>query len=139
MDAQTGTADVAALAAVVQCLVGLHVERRRAGGAGSEVLAENRFLAARDGMSAQLIDDRTRSRRPLRDALAELLDACKPVAAVLGCTEQLAAATALAADPGDERQRRHVADDGLAGLPARLADEFSPTVCARPELVAELH
>jgi glutamate---cysteine ligase / carboxylate-amine ligase len=138
MDAQARPADAAALAAVVQCLVALHVEGLRVGAAGPEVVAENRFLAARDGMSAQLIDHRTQRRRPVREALAELLDACVPCAAALGCTEELWAATALAADPGHERQRQHVARDGLAALPARLADEFAPTVRARPELVMEV-
>jgi carboxylate-amine ligase len=135
MDAQSRVADAAALTAVVQCLVSLHVEGLRAGSAGPEVIAENRFVAARDGMCAELIDHRTQRRRPVREALAELLDECVPCAAALGCTEELWAAKALADDPGDERQRRHVTDDGLSGLPARLADEFSSTVRARPELI----
>jgi glutamate---cysteine ligase / carboxylate-amine ligase len=131
MDAQSRPADAGALAAVVQCLVGLYVEGLRTGAAGPEMLAENRFVAARDGMSGQLVDHRTQRMRPVREALAELLNACEPCAAVLGCTEELSAATALAADPGDERQRRHVAGEGLAALPARLADEFPPPVLAR--------
>lgn len=135
MDAQSRPADAAALTAVVQCLVALHVEGLRAGSAGPEIVAENRFVAARDGMGAELIDHRTQRRRPAREALAELLDACVPCAAALGCTEELWAAKALADDPGDERQRRHVARDGLAGLPSRLAGEFSSTVRARPQLM----
>jgi carboxylate-amine ligase len=142
MDAQSRMADAAALAAVVQCLVGLYVEGLRAGAAGPEMLAENRFVAARDGMSGQLVDHRTQRMRPVREALAELLDACEPCAAVLDCAEELSAATALAADPGDERQRRYVAGEGLAALPARLADEFRPPDLARAassgELIVEL-
>jgi carboxylate-amine ligase len=138
MDAQSRMADAAALAAVVQCLVGLYVEGLRAGAPGPEMLAENRFVAARDGMSGQLVDHRTQRMRPVREALAELLDACEPCAAVLGCTEELSTATALAADPGDERQRRHVAGEGLAALPARLADEFPPPDIARTASSGEL-
>ena len=39
-----------------------------------EVLVENRFLAARDGIDAHLIDPTTASLRPLRDQLSELLE-----------------------------------------------------------------
>ena len=132
MDAQSRIADAAALAALVQCLVGLYVEGLRVGAAGPEMLAENRFIAARDGMDGQLVDHGTQQIRPVQDALGELLNACEPWAVVLGCAEELLVAKALAADPGDARQRRHVADDGLAALPARLADEFPPPDLARP-------
>jgi glutamate---cysteine ligase / carboxylate-amine ligase len=125
MDAQSRLPDAGALAAVVQCLV-----RRHADGtchaAGPEVLAENRFLAARDGMDARLIDDRFGTRRPVRDVLAELLEDCRPFAVELGCGAELSAAAALAADPGEARQRRHATRDGVAELPARLADDFAP-------------
>jgi carboxylate-amine ligase len=123
-DAQSRVGDVAAIAAVVHCLVRRHAERGRPRLAEPEVLAENRFLAARDGMRAELIDGR-KARRPVDDRLAELLDACRPVAGALGCGAELAAAAALAADPGDVRQRRLAARDGLAALPARLGDEFA--------------
>ena len=55
------------------------------------MLDENRFLAARDGMDAQLIDprrDRWRAGRASR--LAELVDACAPHARELGCEGELA-------------------------------------------------
>jgi carboxylate-amine ligase len=127
MDAQSRVTDAAALAAVIHCLVRRHADaRRRPIAAQPEVLAENRFLAARDGMRAQLIDDRTGRRRPVRDALIDLLADCETIAARLGCTAGLAAAAALADDPGAARQRRLVARDGLAALPAWLGDEFAP-------------
>jgi glutamate---cysteine ligase / carboxylate-amine ligase len=125
MDAQTRLADVAALAAVVQCLVRRHAEWETASALAPEVLAENRFLAARDGLGAQLIDDATGGLRPVGHALAVLLDGCRPFAARLDCTAELAAAMALAADPGYARQRRLAARDGLEALPARLSAEFS--------------
>ena len=74
---------------------------------GPEVLAENRFLAARDGMLAQLIDHRTSAGRPAWDALMHLLDDCRPAAAELDCASELERAAALARDPGATRQRRH--------------------------------
>ena len=57
MDAQTTVADSAPLIALVQCLARLALEDEPPLRAiGAEVLAENRFLAARDGLDAQLID-----------------------------------------------------------------------------------
>ena len=124
MDAQSRVRDAAALAAVVHCLVRGHADAQHPDATAPEVIAENRFLAARDGMHAQLIDDRTQQRRAARDALTELLERCQPLARGLGCGAELAAARALAADPGYARQRMHAARDGLAALPARLQDDF---------------
>jgi glutamate---cysteine ligase / carboxylate-amine ligase len=89
------------------------------------VLAENRFLASRDGMRAQLIDPRRGRAVPIREQLARVLDACAPAADDLGCAAELAGAAALAEDPGEQRQRHHVAEHGLPGLPAHLAAEFT--------------
>jgi carboxylate-amine ligase len=126
MDAQSRLLDVAALAAVVQCAVRRHAERRRGYVPAPELLAENRFLAARDGMDAQLLDERRADgRRSLRAALAELLEDSAGAAAELGCAAELEDAAGLAADPGYARQRRCAARHGTGGLLARLAGEFS--------------
>ena len=125
MDAQTRVSDVAALAALVQCLVRRFADDPGHCAAAPELLEENRFLAARDGMEAVLVDTRTFRPRPARDMLAELVAACVPVAAELGCGAELAAVAAIAADPGYARQRRFAAEHGLGALPARLADEFA--------------
>ena len=61
-----------------------------------EVLEENRFLAARDGMEARFVDPATERRRPAREWLGELLDACAPHAADLGCAAELESIRALA-------------------------------------------
>ena len=134
MDAQTRASDNAPLVALVQCLV-----RRGARGGGRpraadapEVIDENRFLAARDGMRAELIDLGVERRRPVRDLLAELLDACAPHAAELGCTAALDAVPSLADAPGAERQRSiaaaqpgETAAERLAGVTAALHAEFA--------------
>ena len=127
MDAQSRLLDVAALAAVVQCAVRRAAEgRRRRHVPPPELLAENRFLAARDGMDAQLLDERRDGgRRAVRAALAELLEDCAGPAASLGCSAELEDAAGLAADPGYARQRRCAARFGVRGLLARLAAEFS--------------
>jgi carboxylate-amine ligase len=108
MDAQTRAGDNAALAALVQCAVRLEATEgyvADAVGQHLEVLEENRFLATRDGMRAEFIDPETESRRPAQAILEDLLAACAPHAAELGCEAELATVRALAAEPGDHRQR----------------------------------
>src|SRR5205814_1943858 len=56
MDAQTTTAQAAPLIALVQCLVAMELEGPAVAAAPPEILAENRFLAARDGAADELID-----------------------------------------------------------------------------------
>jgi glutamate---cysteine ligase / carboxylate-amine ligase len=124
MDAQSRPADVAALAAVVQCLVRVAADGA-APAPAPEVLDENRFLAARDGMDARLLDARGR-RIAAQDAVLELLVRCAPAALELGCTQELGQAVRLAADPGDARQRRAAAQGGLEALPGRLAEAYAP-------------
>lgn len=133
MDAATQVADAAALAALVQCLVCRHAQIRRTSGLEPEEIAENRFLAARDGMNAMLIDARTKGLRPARELLRELLEECRPFAAELDCTAELAAAHALAAHPGDVRQRQLARRDGVAALPLALEADFAASA---PPVVA---
>jgi carboxylate-amine ligase len=135
MDAQSRPADAAALVAVVQCLVRAHAEPGGAPGPSPEVLAENRFLAARDGLRAELIDLTRGDRRPASEVVAELLAACVPRAAELRCAPELAGASRLAADPGAARQRAIAQREGLAALPRRLAEQFIPVVAAALAIV----
>ena len=125
MDAQTRVADAAALAAVVHCLACVRATEPPPADPGPEVLAENRFLAARDGMRAQIIDARTLRKRSIRGALTELLGHCASIAPSLGCADELAAASALTAEPGAARQRRLAARDGVHAIPAWLEAQFT--------------
>jgi glutamate---cysteine ligase / carboxylate-amine ligase len=127
MDAQSRVTDAAALAALVQCLVCRRAQMEHPADVGPEVLEENRFLAARDGMRARLIEDGSGRRRPVGSMVTGLLTGCEGLAASLGCAGELAAAAALADDPGAERQRRAADEAGLVALPAWLAGEFTPT------------
>jgi glutamate---cysteine ligase / carboxylate-amine ligase len=107
MDAQTTVADSAALTALVQCLVRL--EATEGSGADPavdlpEVIAENRFLAARDGVAASLIDARLGRRSPVADVLESVLAMCAPHAEELGCSEELQWTRNLAATPRPVRQ-----------------------------------
>ncbi len=126
MDAQTTLGDTAALVALVQSLARLELEGDiSAAEPSAEVLAENRFLAARDGMDARLIDPAANCLVPVRDTLEALLERCRPHALALGCGPELARVRHLAANNGADRQRALAAHDGtLDHLPARLAYRF---------------
>jgi carboxylate-amine ligase len=126
MDAQTRVADTAALAALVQALV----RHEALGGGGAppvppEVLEENRFLAARDGMGATFIDAASARCTRIADVLAELVRDCMPHAEWLGCAGELAAVGPLAHRPGALRQRElAAAPGGLPGMLRSLHREF---------------
>ena len=82
-----------------------------------EVLEENRFIAARDGMDARLIDVGTASQVPVREQLEELLAVCEPHADDLGrraCSRRICWVY----------QRAAVSEAGLSGLVASLASAF---------------
>ncbi|MCB0865702.1 MAG: YbdK family carboxylate-amine ligase [Solirubrobacterales bacterium] len=129
MDAQTRCRDTAALVALVQCLVKLEAEQGYASDlaiASQEVISENRFLAARDGVDAALIDPDLETRIPVPDLVADLLAICRPHAQELGCEDELAAVTDLIEDPPAKRQittARHA--PSLGRLVERLSDRFA--------------
>jgi carboxylate-amine ligase len=129
MDAQSRLAETATLVALVQSIARLELEEGYVSehACGSEeVLAENRFLAARDGVDARLIDTTAESLRPIKDSLVELLDSARPHATALGCLHELESTAALVAPPGAARQRAYPsAEDRLARVVANLADVFT--------------
>jgi carboxylate-amine ligase len=132
MDAQTRIRDTAALAALVQCLVRLEALDEPDLALAPEVIDENRFLAARDGIHAQLLDPCRDRCVPAAGRLATLVDACWPHARALGCERELALLAHLAGDPGAVRQRAIASEpEGLPGLLHTLQAEFSPP---RPQL-----
>ncbi|MGO9975064.1 MAG: hypothetical protein ACLP01_20130 [Solirubrobacteraceae bacterium] len=70
MDAKSTVDDVAVLVALVQSLARLQLEGERSAAVPSfEVLAENRFLAARYGVDARLIDSSGRCLVLVRETL----------------------------------------------------------------------
>ncbi len=69
-----------------------------------EVLAENRFLAARDGAEASLIDARLGRRSPCPRCSSRSSSAASPHAEDLGCEEELQWTRNLAATPRPKRQ-----------------------------------
>jgi gamma-glutamyl:cysteine ligase YbdK (ATP-grasp superfamily) len=123
MDAQSTVGEVAPNVALIQSLSRLELEGHASPVMPvTEVLVENRFLAARDGMHAQLIDPETQRLIPVRQMLDVLLAECRPHALALGCAGAL---ERLTVTNGADRQRAFAARNRpLQNLVARLADRF---------------
>ncbi|HEY4426961.1 MAG TPA: YbdK family carboxylate-amine ligase [Solirubrobacteraceae bacterium] len=128
MDAQMEVADSAALVALVQSLARLELEDGPGIDFAPELLAENRFLAARDGMDAQLIDPERRQLIPVWEMLEAVLACCRPHAAALGCAAELEQVARLAVATGTDRQRACAEETGsLNDMLTWLTERF----CAR--------
>jgi glutamate---cysteine ligase / carboxylate-amine ligase len=128
MDAQTTIADSTALVAIVQALVHMQAgdgHEALAAHGSPELLAENRFLAARDGMQARFLDPVLEGQISAQEVLTSTLDACAEHADELGCRDELESARELSRHPGAQRQRERAREPaGLGGLVATLADAF---------------
>ena len=134
MDAQVTVTETAALVALVQCIARLEATDGYAAPLlveSTELLSENRFIAARDGMAGEMIDPVSESRVPAPELLRSLLEACRPHARELGCEAELRPLEWMAQADGARRQlnlaRRA---EKLPGLVGRLADNFTEE---RPE------
>jgi carboxylate-amine ligase len=109
--------EVGAVAALAQCLVdqlntqldrGYRLPRPH-----TWVQRENKWRAARHGLSAELIVDEHGTTRPLREAIAELVHDLSPLAERLGCSSELDDVLAiLESGASYERQRKVAADNG---------------------------
>ncbi len=129
MDAQSTAERSAALAALVQAIAHLELEEgyhdpRLA--YAPELLEENRFLAARDGIDARLLDPVAETQVPAREQLAQLLEAAAPHAEELGSENVLELVGEIARSDGPRGQRRMTRQAGLPGMLRGLAADFSP-------------
>jgi carboxylate-amine ligase len=128
MDAQPRLEATAALCALVQAVCRLELEEGYAPRQhvhAQEALAENRFLAARDGVTAALIDPVHARRVPVADLLANLLTAAAPHADALGAADELGAVPALVAAPEAARHQARAARAGVRAVVADLAQRFN--------------
>ncbi|TMK69298.1 MAG: YbdK family carboxylate-amine ligase [Actinobacteria bacterium] len=121
-DAQTRVESVAALAALAQSLAATYAEspldpQPRA------LIAENRWRAVRYGLESELVDLRTRRRRPARDAVRELAETAAPAAERLGCADELAGVAELLqrGNGADEQRSVHEEDGSLLAVAQWLA------------------
>jgi carboxylate-amine ligase len=93
MDSQTRVEHTVALSALVVCLVKLHVEEFQRGLPSPdppwEILDENRWLAARHGLEAELVDHQSAERSGVREQTDALLSDLLPYAQELGCEREL--------------------------------------------------
>ena len=128
MDAQTTATDARALAALVQTIAHLELEEGYQPSRlihADEVIHENRFLAARDGMSAQFIDPVADRRVSALESLDHLLLAAGSHAEQLGCEDALQHVVEMAHHTGASRQRRIAKAEGMAGVASALAELFT--------------
>jgi carboxylate-amine ligase len=126
-DAQATVEDAAAVAAVAQALAVWLAERWEAGEAlrvhDTWRIEENRWSAARWGVEGDLRDIDTGQPRRARERLHALLDELDPVAARLGCADELAVARALVERNGALRVRA-AADGDVRAATRWLAERF---------------
>jgi carboxylate-amine ligase len=90
-----------------------------------EVLAENRFLAARDGIHAELIEPERGTRRRAHELAEAAVAHCRAHAQDLGCVDELEAVAELARDNGADRQREIAGRHGLAEVVHAAAASFA--------------
>jgi glutamate---cysteine ligase / carboxylate-amine ligase len=88
------------------------------------VIEENRFLAARDGIAAELVDPTIDARVPAAEQLAALFESCAEHAMVLDSQAELEVAAVLATRPGAQHQRELASANGLEGVLPELSRAF---------------
>jgi carboxylate-amine ligase len=109
--------EIATVAAISQCLVErfntLLDRGYKLPVQSNWILRDNKWRAARYGLSASLILDEKGNQQPLCEAIGELVEELKPVADKLGCSEELShALTMLEEGPSYLRQRSVVEQGG---------------------------
>jgi len=116
-DGITNLTEVAALAALAQCLVADLSDKVTAGvpldSVREWVVKENKWLAARHGLETAFLVDDHGTRVPARELVASLVEELQPVAERLGCRDELAAVLEIAErGTSTDRQRAVVAAGG---------------------------
>jgi carboxylate-amine ligase len=118
------------------------------------VLQENKWRAARHGLDADIVVDEKGTVRPVRQALADLVEDLMPTAARLGCEAELAdVERVLRVGASYQRQRAAAAahdgdlthvvdgllaemDEGLPSEPVDVPDGPGPASCSTGGQVA---
>jgi len=124
-------ADLAALVALTHCLV-VDLDTRLAGGEQLPVMPpwhvqENKWRAARYGLEAIVILDADCNERLITDDLADLVARLEPVAARLGCAEELRSVLDIPARGASYQRQRDVAartDDDLVAVVDSVVGEL---------------
>jgi carboxylate-amine ligase len=132
MDTQPEPWRAAPLIALAQSLVRFEALEAHAPAAlrdAPELLEENRFRAARDGVRAELLDPVRRCSVPLAQVAELAVEEIRDHARDLGCETELDQVARLVAEPADQLQRGLAGPGGelepvLAGLSERFAAEL---------------
>ena len=89
------------------------------------VVRENKWRAVRHGLDAEIIVDGSGSCRPLREVIADLTEELAPLAARLGCSDELGLVdTMITEGPGYARQREVAATGGVYDVVEHLISEL---------------
>ncbi len=107
--------EVTAVAALAQCLVRRIDDAIESGEPLKTpprwILRENKWLAARFGLDAEIVVSESGERKALREAIPALVEDLAETAAELGCSDELASINDIVVHGASyERQRRMVAD-----------------------------
>jgi len=122
LDVPTEPATSAALAAMVQAIAAMEIDRPSPSTLHREALEESYFQAARHGLEAEVLFGSERL-EPVREAAARVLEAVRPYAHQLGGAESLAEIErVLREGNGADEQRRLARREGLDGLLSDLID-----------------
>jgi carboxylate-amine ligase len=129
-DAPSSLRELAAITALIQCLV-THLVRQYDDGVPMRLLhpwvvRENKWRATRHGLDADVIMANDGSHAPLRDLVPALLQELASCAQELNCVAELAdVATILGGNASYERQRQVYADTGrLNAIPRTLSEDL---------------
>jgi carboxylate-amine ligase len=124
--------EIGMIAALSQCLVDIFDRELDKGYTlpmpKGWVMRENKWRAARYGLDADIIYGENNDVRPLREALAELVEELRPSADRLGCTDQLAVVNDVVEHGASyQRQRAVAAASGgdLTAVVDALLEEFA--------------
>lgn len=127
-DAQTTVADAVAVCSVVAGVAIWLAKRYDDSGPFPPVpswrINENRWSAARHGLSGEMVDLRSGELKPTRQRLYQLIEAISPTVSELDGSTHLSRARTLVECNGAERQRRVMADRGAKGLTDWMAERF---------------
>ena len=115
-DGMPRMSEIATVAALSQCLVerfNTLLDRGYTLPVQSNwILRDNKWRAARYGLSASIILDDKGTQQPLRDAIPELVEELMPVADKLGCTTELTHALTMLEEGPSYLRQRSVVDQG---------------------------
>jgi carboxylate-amine ligase len=133
-DAQTRLESVAGIVALVQSLVATLADDFERGVKPQmqpvTLVAENKWRAARDGLSGKLIDLERDEERPAREAVNALVERAEPAAMRLGCREELAEVERLVERGSGADEQRSVYEEtgSLLAVAQWLAEQTSADV-----------